>query len=155
MGPKQTMAITDASCSSYTKPIFAADSMVFIYFFDQNKDFIDASERILKHAERGGSTVVTSIISLTESLSPLKYRDDEGARSTIINFFYLTPNIHIIDATREVALEAARLRREYTYLRTPDAIQLATAITAHADTFITNDARLTKLSLPGLTIRTL
>lgn len=149
------MAITDAPFPSYMKPIFAVDSMVFIYFFDQNKSYIDASERILKDAERGECTVVTSIISLTESLSPLKYRDDEGARSAIVNFFYLTPNIHILDVTREVALEAARLRREYASLRTPDAIQLATAIASGADTFITNDARLAKLSLPGLTIRTL
>jgi predicted nucleic acid-binding protein len=40
-----------------------------------------------------------------------------------------------------IAEEAARLRATYT-LRTPDAVQLATALDAGASAFLTNDARL-------------
>lgn len=149
------MAIKDTPFPSLTGKIIALDSMVFIYLFDQNEAFVESSEHIIKLAERGKITVVTSIISLVESLSPFKYRDDETAQHTIVNFFYLTPGLHIIEVNREIALVAARLRREYKSLRTPDSLQLATAITYKADSFITNDAKLKTLSLPGLTIQTL
>lgn len=133
----------------------ALDSMIFIYFFDQNERFVEASEYVIKLAERGKTTVITSIMSLLESLSPLKYQDDAETQCAITNFFYLTPNIHMMIIDREIALEAARLRREHKFLRAPDAIQLATAIIHRADIFITNDVKLKKLSIPSLTIQTL
>lgn len=133
----------------------ALDSMIFIYFFDQNEDFVNASEHLMKLGERGKITIITSIMSLLESLSPFKYQNDVEAQHAITNFFYLTPNVHTINIDREITLESARLRREHKSLRTPDAIQLATAIIHNADVFITNDMKLKKLSLPGLAIQTL
>ena len=55
-----------------------------------------------------------------------------------------------VPMTQEIAEEAARLRSIYRKIRTPDAIQLATAIHANASFFLTNDARLS--SLPNLKI---
>ena len=48
-----------------------------------------------------------------------------------------------------IAEEAARLRAAYT-LRTPDAVQLATALDAGASAFLTNDARLA--AIPDLRV---
>jgi predicted nucleic acid-binding protein len=48
-----------------------------------------------------------------------------------------------------IAEEAAQLRATYN-LQTPDSIQMATAISAGASLFLTNDARLP--SLPGLEV---
>lgn len=149
------MAITNSFLDSLIEKTIALDSMIFIYFFDQNERFVEPSERIIRLAERGKATIVTSIMSLLESLSPFKYQDDTEAQYTITNFFYLTPSVHIIDVDREVAIEAARLRREHKSLRAPDAVQLATAIVHKAEIFITNDIKLKNLSLPGLTIQTL
>jgi predicted nucleic acid-binding protein len=53
----------------------------------------------------------------------------------------VTGQIDTIDLSAPIAQEAARLRATYN-LRTPDAIQLATAIHAGATTFLTNDERL-------------
>jgi len=47
------------------------------------------------------------------------------------------------------ATEAARLRAQHQ-LKTPDAIQLATAIHAGAQTFLTNDKRIR--SLPAIKV---
>ncbi len=49
--------------------------------------------------------------------------------------------IDIFDITIGVAKEAAKIRAKYN-LKTPDAIQLATAIIFGADLFLTNDGRL-------------
>jgi predicted nucleic acid-binding protein len=51
--------------------------------------------------------------------------------------------------SQDIAEEAARLRAVHN-IRTPDAIQLATAIYRGASFFLTNDARLP--SPPGLTM---
>ena len=50
---------------------------------------------------------------------------------------------------QEIAEEAARLRAAHK-IRTPDSIQLATAINGGASFFLTNDDRLPEL--PGLTM---
>jgi predicted nucleic acid-binding protein len=49
----------------------------------------------------------------------------------------------------DIAENAAKLRADYN-LRTPDAIQMATAIYGGASFLLTNDIRLP--SLPGLTV---
>lgn len=155
MGQKQAMALTESFLRNLVGKTIALDSMIFIYLFDQNEQFVEDSERIIKLAEQGKTTVVTSTVSLLESLSPLKYQTDDHAQNTILNFFFRTLNIHVVDVNTQITLEGARLRREHKYLRTPDAIQLATALIHHADRFITNDTKLKTLSLPGLTIQTL
>lgn len=49
-------------------------------------------------------------------------------------------------ADKAVCAQAAELRREYSTLRLPDAIHLATAILAKADIFITADKPLAKIA---------
>lgn len=49
--------------------------------------------------------------------------------------------IVIVDVTAAIAQQAAILSAKYNF-RTPDAIQLATAIEFNADYFLTNDSRL-------------
>lgn len=49
--------------------------------------------------------------------------------------------ISLIDVNKHIARIAALLRADYK-LRTPDAIQIATAIYAKADCFLTNDKQL-------------
>jgi len=46
----------------------------------------------------------------------------------------------------QISETAAELRAKYSFIRTPDAIQIATAINTEADFFITNDKKLKGLS---------
>ena len=45
-----------------------------------------------------------------------------------------------------VSSYAAYLRAKYKFLKTPDSIHIATAISANADFFLTSDKKLTKIS---------
>ena len=75
---------------------------------------------------------------MTELLVP-SYRDNDEHR--IDEFYGLLstyPNLRWIAPDLETADLAARLRAAYR-LRTPDALQAATAIQANATGFITND----------------
>jgi predicted nucleic acid-binding protein len=54
-------------------------------------------------------------------------------------------HVTTVRVSQVIAEEAARLRANYS-LRTPDAIQLATAIRSGASFFLTNDSKLPSLT---------
>ncbi len=129
--------------------------MIFIYLFEDDVRFIYKVLPILKRAESGKSALITSIISVAETLSPAKYLVDKITPTKVQRFFRETQGLTVYPVDWDIALEAARLRQKYRFLKTPDALQLGTALVHHAEVFLTNDVKLKKLSLPGLTIQTL
>jgi predicted nucleic acid-binding protein len=54
-------------------------------------------------------------------------------------------HVTTVRVSQVIAEEAARLRANYS-LRTPDAIQLATAVRSGASSFLTNDSKLPSLT---------
>lgn len=132
--------------------LVALDSNVFIYNLEQNPQYISATDEIFNRLVLNKLKAVTSIISLTEVLS---YPKIDSVVKQITEDFYNTPNLKIIEVGQEVAVEAARIRREHGF-KLPDAVQLATALSAKAKAFITNDHRLKSfkklkiISLPDL-----
>jgi predicted nucleic acid-binding protein len=98
-------------------------------------------------AERGEFRIVTSFVTLIEVLvQPLRQGRADWAqeyREVLLN----SPNLITVPVDEDIAEEAAKLRAQFK-LRTPDAIQLATAIRSGAPWFLTNDADLPKV--PGL-----
>ncbi|HSW88174.1 MAG TPA: PIN domain-containing protein [Candidatus Saccharimonadales bacterium] len=120
--------------------IIGLDTNIFIYYFEENPLFLTLVDKLFKDLEKNKFKAITSVISLTETLSFPKLPDNK------IEFlhkgFSELSNFTIIDVTETIAVEAAKLRRKY-HFRLGDAIQIATAIQAKADIFITNDERLT------------
>lgn len=57
------------------------------------------------------------------------------------NILCNSPTIEIFDLNIEIAITAAGYRAKYG-LKTPDSIQVATAVYSSADYFLTNDIRL-------------
>ena len=115
------------------------DSNVFIYHFEDNPKFTPHINVVFENLAKKHISGVTSIISVAETLSyPMPQRIvqeiEEGFRSI--------PNLTIFDLNYKIAYEAARIRRLYRFLKLPDAVQLATALSAKAKIFITNDKRL-------------
>ena len=141
------------STASLTGKKIAVDSMIFIYLFEGEQKYLERSRTILTLAETGKATIITSIISVIEALSPAKFRDDPLANSEVKKFFEETPNLTVYQVDWSVAQTTSQLRQKYEKLKTPDAIQLATALSYGADMFITNDHRL--LQLKGFPIRIL
>lgn len=128
--------------------LIALDSMVFIYLIEQTDPYFPICKKILHFGESGQTKIISSIISVLESLSPPKYIFHPEVQREITNFFENTTGLSIFPVDKQVCLEASRLRRENPGLKTPDSIQLATAIVHQANIFISNDGRLAKLDLP-------
>ena len=116
----------------------AIDTSIFIYQLEANPRYLALADSIFAWVERAGHEAVTSTITMTELLVP-SYRDDDERRTDEFYGLLSTyPNLRWIAPDLETADVAARIRAAYK-LRTPDALQAATAIQANATGFITND----------------
>jgi predicted nucleic acid-binding protein len=136
-------------------PVIALDSMVFIHLFELSPHFSPPAEAILTQIETGRYQGITSITSLIETLSLPKLENEPHSQFEITRFFEETNHLTVYPVTPDIAFKTAALRRQHPKLRTPDTTQLATAIVNHASTFITNDKKLLKLTVPGLKIQPL
>ncbi len=130
----------------------AVDTAPFIYFIEKKPAYVDMLHPFFQAVDRGQISVVTSMITLLEVLvHPLRIGNTALAqeyREMLFNTRGITTRLMSL----EVAEEAARLRASYN-VRTPDSIQMATAITAKASFFLTNDIKLPSLpSLPLLAL---
>jgi predicted nucleic acid-binding protein len=116
----------------------AIDTSIFIYQLEANPRYLALADSIFAWVERAGHEAVTSTITMTQLLVP-SYRDDDERRTDEFYGLLSTyPNLRWIAPDLETADVAARIRAAYK-LRTPDALQAATAIQANATGFITND----------------
>ena len=126
----------------------ALDTMIFIYMFEANPDYSSQLKLLFDRIEQGKFQAVTSFISPLEVFSSPAFEEATDRLVTYSHFFQKSPNLSLVPVNWEIALQAAQLRRKHRSLKTPDAIQVATGIVEMADTFITNDERLTRLKLP-------
>lgn len=122
------------------------DSSPFIYFIERSPEYLPVVKRIFSEISYGNIWGISSYITLIEVLvAPIKKGATEIA-SEYKEFMLNSTSIKMIPLDDKVAETAAELRAKYNgngfKLRTPDAIQIATAILNEADIFLTNDSRL-------------
>jgi predicted nucleic acid-binding protein len=125
--------------------LVALDSNVFIAFIEQDEFFETAAE-IIQKIEHGMLDAVYSSIVYGEVM-----RMPAGSSLEPIRQFFDTLGGKDYPANRIVCSKAAELRRTYPPLKLPDALHLATAIIARADTFITADKRLLAVAKKEIT----
>jgi predicted nucleic acid-binding protein len=122
----------------------ALDSNVFIYEVEAHPRYLPLTRFIFSWLEQPNSRAMTSTITMTELLvQPYK-----SANSSRVSDYYSLlatyPNLQWVPPDLEIANWAARLRALHG-LKTPDALQAATAIVGRATALITNDAALERV----------
>jgi predicted nucleic acid-binding protein len=124
----------------YHKSVFL-DTAPLIYFIEGNSQYQEKLNQLFDLNDKGHFVFITSSITLLEVLvKPLKDGQIKLAEK-YIDILTNARGIEMLEVTNALAIKAAELRAKYN-LRTPDAIQLATAIEYNADYFLTNDLRL-------------
>ncbi len=127
-----------------SKTVFL-DTAPLIYFIEGHSTYQPILSRLFDFNDKGGFPFVTSSVTLLEVLvKPLR----EGQKTIAEQYSDIlttAPGIELFDVTSAIAEQAAQLRAKY-YIKTPDAIQLATCIELGADYFLTNDNRLKAIS---------
>lgn len=126
--------------------VVGIDTMPVIYLMERNPTYHAFVLPFFAAVDRGDLTVVTSTVTLLEVLVlPLRLGNVELAQR-YRRVLLAAKSVTVTPVIEPIAELAAQLRAEHN-IRTPDAIQLATAIHGGASHFLTNDAKLP--SLPG------
>ena len=113
------------------------DAQVFIYTVERHALYSPLVDPLWQAVQAGTLEVVGSELTLMESLvGPIKKSDLTLAAA--FERFFQQAGIRLLPIAQPILREAARLRAT-TKLRTPDAIQAATAISAGSVLFVTND----------------
>lgn len=123
----------------------AIDTAPFIYFIEKHPRYVDLVRAFIEAVNNGEITAFTSVITLLETLVvPLRLGDQKLVQQ-YRDILSDAPNFTTVAFVSNIAEEAARLRAVYN-IRTPDAVQIATAIIGSAAFFLTNDMDLPAIS---------
>jgi predicted nucleic acid-binding protein len=116
----------------------AIDTSVFINNLEDYPRYADLAQAVFAWLERPGHSAVTSTLTFTELLVQ-PYRElSEDRVSSFLGLLSAYPNLEWVAPDLQIAGRAAQLRAAHR-LRTPDALQAATAIVSGAPGFVTND----------------
>jgi predicted nucleic acid-binding protein len=114
------------------------DTMIFIYAFEEHPAYLLLLKNFFGAVEKGEIEAVTSTLSITECLVQPYRKKDLALAAHYMVLFRNFPHLSIIPMTDDIAERAAFLRAHYN-LKTPDAIQVATALVSGSGAFLTND----------------
>lgn len=121
--------------------VVALDTAPLIAFIAREEPYLELLTPLFRAIDQNKLRGVTSTLTLVEVLvRPLREKDAKLAVQ-YQDILARSEHLSMLPLSEAIALRAADLRASLN-LRTPDAIQVATAMAGGADTFITNDKRL-------------
>lgn len=123
----------------------AIDTAPLIYLIEGHPDFGGPVREVIQLAENGRLALVTSILSLTEVLVQPFQRARPELVAAYRQILLHSPYLDVLTLEASIAESAARMRASHG-IRTPDAIQIATAIGAGCEAFLTNDKELRRVT---------
>ncbi len=115
------------------------DAGVIIGFLDSADAHHAAATASLARALDDGDGLAMAASAYAECLVGPARRSEQAIQIVKDTFDRLP--IEIVDLSPAIAMEAARLRARHRSLRLPDALVIATSITARVDQLVTTDGR--------------
>jgi predicted nucleic acid-binding protein len=125
------------------------DTAVFIYFIEEHPRFLPVVAPVFSAVASARLSAITSGVTLLETLV-IPYRSGNTALASRYEALLTrSRGIHFIDLDRPLLRSAALLRSRFS-VRTPDALQLAAALSGRCSVYLTNDRSLPHI--PGIEI---
>lgn len=118
--------------------LLGLDTSPFIFFTERNARYNSRVRPIFELIAQGSISGWTSVITLSEVLVHPLIDGHARLADEYRRLLLRTANLTSVDVSRTIAEGAAEFRARYR-LRTPDALQLVTAIQVGCDAFVTND----------------
>jgi predicted nucleic acid-binding protein len=129
----------------------ALDTAPFIYLIEEHPQYLPIVRPVFAAIAAGQLPAVTSGLTLLETLVQ-PYRVGNAALAERYEALLTrSRGLHLVEITRAVCRAAAQLRAVHS-VKTPDALQLATALLAKCPVFLTNDRELP--AVPGIRVLT-
>lgn len=126
-----------------------ADAQVFIYSVEKHADYAPLLWPLWQAVDEGRLEVVTSELTILESLVA-PFRNGDVALASAYEQFFQLDGIRLLPITQPALREAASLRATVPALRTPDALHAASGLISNCGCFLTNDRMF--LRAPGLPV---
>lgn len=125
--------------------LVAFDTAPVIYFVEANPSYDALVTEVFQRVDDAKFAGVTSVITLCEVLvHPIRNQNSRLERR-YYDILQNSPNFFIENINSSIAGIAAKLRANHN-LRTPDALQIATALYNSCDAFLCNDKDLKRVS---------
>jgi predicted nucleic acid-binding protein len=132
--------------SAVARKFLAFDSAPLIHYIEQHPQYGPVTEDLFTAIDSGEARAVTSVLTLLEVLvRPIRSGSPDLARQ-YRELLSGARGISLFPIGPETCEIAARLRAKYDWIRTPDAIQVGTALHHGAELIITNDDRWRRLT---------
>ncbi|CAN5802627.1 PIN domain-containing protein [soil metagenome] len=125
--------------------LIGLDTSPFIYFVEQNQLYVDVMREIFRRITNSEFQAASSVISLTEVLVQPLRQGNQKLADDYRDLLFNGVNFQLFPITSKIAETAAELRDKYN-LRTPDALQIATALENGGDAFLCNDNGLKRVT---------
>ncbi len=120
------------------------DSVAFIYLIENHPTYYGKVEDFNSEVQKE-NPLVTSVITVSEfCVKPFQESDN-----TVLLDFKNTLeelNVKVVDISWKIAEDSSKLRAKYKFLKTADALQIASAISLNCKRFFTNDVQLQNIS---------
>jgi predicted nucleic acid-binding protein len=121
------------------------DTSPIIYFVEANPRYDALVAEVFRRISKATFVGITSAVTVTEVLvHPLKQKKTT-LKQKYSNLLLHSANFNVVPVDAVVAERAAELRARYN-LRTPDALQVAAALVAGCEAFLTNDKGLKRVT---------
>lgn len=120
------------------------DTAPVIYLVERKTPYFDQLKPLFDRIDAGDVTAVTSPITLAESLYYPYKNDDKKLVDAFTQQLATGQHVRFVPATAVIADQSAQLRARYN-LGFADAVQVATAVVAGCDSFLTNDKQLKRV----------
>ena len=117
------------------------DTSPLIYFVERHPAYTTVMRELLQQIETGNLYGCTSVITLLEVLVQPKKKGLAALEHAYRQILQQSKNFEIIRINEQIAEQAADLRARYV-IRTPDALQIAAALSVGCQAYVTNDKRL-------------
>ena len=127
----------------------ALDTAAFIYFIEEHPRYAPLVARLFSDADRGVRLIVTSALTLLEVLIVPYRAGDLALAERYEAILSHSCGVRLVELDRTQLRAAAQLRAAHR-VRTPDALQLAAALTQRCSAFVTNDRAMP--DIPGLRV---
>lgn len=127
----------------------ALDTAAFIYLIEEHPAYLPLVAPIFREADAGRRVVVTSAVTLLEVLVVPYRAENLPLAERYEALLTRSRGVRLVEVDRDQLRAAAQLRA-LGRLRTPDALQIAAALSTGCSTFVTNDRALS--AVPGLKI---
>lgn len=121
------------------------DTAPFIYFVERHPTYVDLMREIIRHIDAATIAGYSSVVTLTEVLTQPKRIGNKTVQNEYRDLLLYSRNFELIPIDASIAERAADIGAQYN-LRTPDALQIATALIAGCEAFLTNDLALKRVA---------